>query len=109
MFKGMQCISLPSEQLKHQRAIHSSAAGDDSLASSVWDESFLLTAPLRALLDDCCQLFPAFASPFLRLLAGLATGRSAAAAAYAYLQVRTGLCATLQMMYDMHLPPSRQQ
>lgn len=51
----------------------------------MWDDTLLLTAPLRALLNQCCALFPAFPRPLLRLLAALAAGRGGAAEAYAYL------------------------
>ena len=51
----------------------------------MWDASLLLTAPLRALLDQCCALFPAFPRPLLRLLAALAAGPRGAGEAYAYL------------------------
>ena len=60
-------------------------AGCPGLAADVWDDALLLTAPLRALLNQCCALFPALPRPLLRLLEGLAAGRAGAADAYAYL------------------------
>lgn len=60
-------------------------AGCPGLAADVWDDALLLTAPLRALLNQCCTLFPAAPRPLLRLLAALAGGRGGAAEAYAYL------------------------
>jgi hypothetical protein len=51
----------------------------------VWDDTLLLTAPLRALLNQCCALFPACPRPLLRLLTALAAGRAGAGETYSYL------------------------
>jgi hypothetical protein len=59
--------------------------GAPHLAQQIWDESVLTSIPLRQLLDQTCQLFPAFPSPFLQLTTGLCQGPAAAAACYSYL------------------------
>jgi hypothetical protein len=67
------------------RAAPAAAPGCPGLVADVWDPSLLLTAPLRALLDQCCALFPAFPAPLLRLLSALSAGPRGAGEAYAYL------------------------
>ena len=64
------------------------AAGDALLCAWVWEPSNEVSRPLRAVLQDAGELFPAISWPYVSLLANLSKGHVAAAAAYANLQAR---------------------
>ncbi len=65
-------------------------AGDALLCAWVWEPRNEVSRPLRAVVRDAGDLFPAIAWPYTSLLANLCTGQVAAAAAYAHLQVGAG-------------------
>jgi hypothetical protein len=65
--------------------------GDQALVAAVWEEEQPVTRPLRSLLEECSQLFPAFLWPLLQLLRPLCQGAVGAAQAYAHLQGKVQL------------------
>lgn len=61
-------------------------AGDASLCSAVWEGDLDLTQPIRSLLRDARNVFPAEASTFVQMLLIFSEGAESTIAAYEFLQ-----------------------
>ena len=60
--------------------------GNQALVAAVWEETQVVTRPVRYMLEECSQLFPAFMWPLLQLLRPLCQGAYGAEQAYKQLQ-----------------------